>query len=542
MKIPIYTLLLVGLAGCSIVDHKRAEFEDGEGADFDSSTDPTTDGEESGQPVPTTGGWTGLATSTSNADTDTDTDTDTTGGMPAEDPPTVDHFAVRSEVDEAGPLWINATVSGAAETELEILRDGELFDTIKNPKFPRDIPITSGSFDGNYTFILHAWSSNGLSASATKTSVVDLPEGGTLQASWQDMGDSPSSAAAIVPVQAGNLAGEDGVLAALGINGKLRLYRFDTDLQLQAPVQAWCGEGSCHWEPAGMVVDTQNPDHVYVVGNGDDGARLMKFDVNGQPMWPEAVKLDTGHASGVAYEAEFDRVFVSGWAEYSVDDVEWSNSKMWIVQAGEAVAQLEYESTYEWQGQPRTAKNRAHGVTLSDTGRVLLVGETMISPLDADEGFTRGNIIEFDNFALTEKFHVPTWGDDSARSGFQGVASDKNGGFVAAGWYQGDGSPRGYFISFDNQLQPEGQHSSPTEPEGVHNAVALHPERHLVVAGVQEPTASAFSPTLWASRYVSGAAFSRARAITIDRYGRVFLAGEKSVNGQLRATVELLRP
>ncbi|MGB1016816.1 MAG: hypothetical protein ACPG4T_21935, partial [Nannocystaceae bacterium] len=146
----------------------------------------------------------------------------------------------------------------------------------------------------------------------------------------------------------------------------------------------------------------------------------MKFDVSGQPVWAEAVKLDNGHASGVAHEAEFDRVFVSGWAEYSENDFEWSNSKMWIVQAGEAVGQVEYESTYEWQGLPKPAENRAHGITITDIGRVLLVGETMISPEDADEGFTRGNLIEFDNFALTERFHVPTWGEYSAQSGFQG--------------------------------------------------------------------------------------------------------------------------
>ncbi|MGB1017048.1 MAG: hypothetical protein ACPG4T_23125, partial [Nannocystaceae bacterium] len=235
-------------------------------------------------------------------------------------------------------------------------------------------------------------------------------------------------------------------------------------------------------------------------------------------------------------------VFVSGWAEYEENGVEWSNSKMWIVQAGEAVAQMEYESSYLWEGVSARAKNRAFGITLSDTGRVLLAGETVISADESEKGLTRGNVIEFDNFSLSEKFRVPTWGDESARSGFQGVASDSS-GIVAAGWYHGEGSySRGFFISLNEQLQPEGQHSSSTEPEGSNNAAAIHPERHLVVAGVQEPTASAFAPDLWTSRYVSDAAFSRARAITIDRYGRIFLAGEKSLNGQLRATLELVRP
>ncbi|MGB1016817.1 MAG: hypothetical protein ACPG4T_21940 [Nannocystaceae bacterium] len=203
MKTPLYKILVVaGLAGCSIVDNKRAEFEQGDGAGDDSSTDLTVDGsgsgsgEESGRPEPTTGSSTGLDTSTSNAETDSDTT-----AMPSDDTPTVDHFAVRSTVSEAGPLWINATISDATQTELEILRDGEPIDTLKNPKFPREIPITSGSFNGEYTFNLHAWSTSGVMASATETSIVDLPEGGTMQASWQEPSDLPSSAAAIVPVQ-----------------------------------------------------------------------------------------------------------------------------------------------------------------------------------------------------------------------------------------------------------------------------------------------------------------------------------------------------
>ncbi|MGB1014584.1 MAG: serine/threonine-protein kinase [Nannocystaceae bacterium] len=312
---------------------------------------------------------------------------------------------------------------------------------------------------------------------------------------------------------------------------------------VKAPVQAHCGNGSCLWEPSGMVADTQNPDHVYVVGNGAGGAWLMKFDVNGQPVWPEAVELANGHASGVAYEAEFDRVFVSGWAEYEENDVEWSNSKMWIVQAGELVGQMEYESTYELQGQPRNAKNRAFGITLTETGRVLLVGQTQIPDPDTEVRLARGNLIEFDNFALVEKFHVPTWGDDLAQSSFSSVVSDTSGEAVAAGWYQSDDSPRvGYFISFNDELHPEGLFSAPDEPEGVNNAAAIHPEKHLIVVGVQEPAATAYAPTLWGSRYVSGAALSRAQDLALDRYGRIFLAGEKSVNGQLRATVELIRP
>ncbi|MGB1016099.1 MAG: hypothetical protein ACPG4T_18335 [Nannocystaceae bacterium] len=536
MKVQIYTLLFVGLAGCSIVDNKRAEFEEAENSEAESSTDPTTDGEESGRPVPTTGGSTDAGSGSVG-----DTDEETTGAPPSE-PPVIHEFEVTAEVDEAGPLQVDAEISGAVEVDLVISRGGEELDTIHDPAFPWELPITSDSFDGEYTFELRAWSTEGVEASTTAASVVDLPEGGSKQAGWFDTGELPSSAAAIVPVRAGNIAGSDGVLAALGIGGELWLYRFDTDLQVKAPIHAWCGDGPCMWEPSGMVVDTQNPDHVYVVGNGADGARLMKFDVNGQPKWPEAVELANGHASGVAYEAEFDRVFVSGWAEYSEDNQEWSNSKMWIVQGGEAVAQMEYESSYVWEGVPTRAKNRAFGITIIETGRVLLVGETQIAGFNIQETIRRGNVIEFDNFALDEKFRIPTWGDESAQSSFQGVVSDTSGGVVAAGWYQGDGSPRvGYFISFNDQLQPEGQHSSPSEPEGVFNAGAMHPAGHLIVAGVQEPAASAVAPTLWDSPYVSGA-FSRAWDITTDRYGRVFLVGEKSVNGQLRATVEMLRP
>ncbi len=514
------------LAGCleRLRDEKLAALSD-------SDTDTTTAGDDSGDssPMPTTG--------TTGEEPEETGDPSSGGALDIGRPPTIADFFAPVSVNAAGPLVIDAEIIGATKTELVLERDGQEVERVKNPTLPWELPITSEkTFDGNYAVTLRAWSSTGAMSEKHADTTIDLPTGGTLRAEWQEPGVIPSTAAAVVPIVAGDLAVEDGALVAMSIGGELWLHRFDANLQPQGVVQPYCGDGICAWAPSAMVADPQDPDRVYVVGNDFNGqAWVMCFMINGQPVWPSALELPNGHASGVAVDTVFpDRLFVSGWRELE----EGSNAKMWTVQAAKVTGGSEYESTYQQMGLTRTSHNRANDVILLDD-RVILVGATEIDPPDqqAPYGLKRGNILEYENFALKEQYQIPSW-DPAAESEFLGSTPTQPGFDVVGTFSASSGTdPSPLSATFTDSI--DAAVVDIADITGTFSATTRHPE-NTVIVGEFLPTAVVSLP-LWDTVY-SGIPFSRARDVTADRFGRVFMVGERLDGNQTRGVVELINP
>ncbi len=519
-------LLPLLLAGCSLVDQARDDK-----LEVLSDTDTTTTGDEPGDssPMPTTG------TTTGEEETG---DPSSGGALDIGRPPTIVDFFAPVSVNAAGPLVIDAEIIGATKTELVLERDGQEVERVKNPTLPWELPITSEkTFDGNYAVTLRAWSSTGGMSEKHADTTIDLPTGGTLRAEWQEPGVIPSTAAAVVPIVAGDLAVEDGALVAISIGGELWLQRFDVNLQPQGVVQPHCGDGICAWAPSAMVDDPQDPDRVYVVGNDFNGqAWVMCFTINGQPVWPAALELPNGHASGVAVDTVFpDRLFVSGWREL---DLQGSNARMWIVQAADVTGEFEYKSSYQQMGITYPSRNRANDVAIVDD-RVILVGATEIKNPNQFEphGLRRGNVLEYENFALKEKFQIPSW-DAWARSEFFACAPTPFGVDVVGTYFATGDNPSPLLVEFADTLEPTAADFE--EVTGSYVAATRHPE-HTIVVGEFFPTAAGSFP-LWNTPYSSGSPFSRARGVAADRFGRLFIVGERIEGNETRGFVEQINP
>jgi len=525
-RVPLVATLL--LTGCSLVEQAHAD-KLAAASDTDGTTDDTSETDTTGPPEPTTGGSTG---ETTGPDITTDT-----GSISLGEPPVIRDFFVDATIQEAGPLWIDAEVADAVRTRLVIERGGEEVAAVDDPKLPWEFRVTSEStFDGSYTITLQAWASGGAQATASRDVMIDLPTGGTVAASWEDSGDRPSSVAALGIIRADNVAPSDGVIAALAVDGQdgpeMRLYRFDTDLTLKNPVQAWCGGDICRWTPTGLVVDEQN--HVWVVGNDDEFSWLMKFDANGQPLWSEAHKLHGGHATGVAVDDTY--TYIAGWADKSENLSNWTDARIWVVQSGVTVGVLDYGSVL---GEDQPANNRAHGVAITSTGRVLLAGETQVFDPNDNTRIPRATLLEFTGLALDRQWQAPTWVDGWEQSVF-GVIAPNGTDVVAAGWYApGVSDPLVHYAVFSGDLEPAAVTSS-NQPKGTYSALATHPEGHVIKTGIMGSSAVVSAPDLWGSVVLPP--FTRSNGVQTDRYGRILIAGEALINGEIRAMLTKITP
>ncbi len=515
------------LAGCSLVDQIR---DDKLAALSDSDTTTGAEPEDT-TPMPTTG---------TTGEPEESSETSGGGEFDIGRPPTIADFFAPLTVNAAGPLVVDAEIIGATKTELVLERDGEEVERVKNPSLPWKLPITSEkTFDGNYTVTLRAWASTGAMSEKHADTIIDLPTGGTLRAQWQEPGVIPSTAAAVVPVVAGDLAAEDGALVAMAIGGELWLHRFDTQLNLRSAVHAFCGDGICAWAPVAMAVDRANQGHVFVAGNDFNGqAWLMKFDVSGQPVWPSAIKLPNGHVTGVAVDTEFEqRVFLSGWRELD----QGSNARLWIVQDGEVTGATDYASTCTADGVVKQAWNQASDVLVLADGRIILSGTTTV---DSPEEWcpSRGSLFAYENFSLVEKFHVPTWGEDElTQSSFATISATQTRLF-AGGWLAGsvDNEEHVHTSTFKTDFSPI-QSTILDTPSGSYSTASIHPENTPIFAGEYLPSGAA-TLDLWGQPYSSPVAFSRILGSTVDRFGRVYLVGERAGNNTTLAAVEAVNP